>query len=148
MRRTNPTPKFPARFEALAQLLQPQAIVADAQYRATVDMIDRLMAISSLTKGQALYLETMVQLVQAYEAKLFPVQMVRGVDALKHLIEENKMTAADLSRLLGVHASMGSKILKGERSLTVDHIIKLSGHFGVRPDLFIDQHAKSTRRAS
>lgn len=47
------------------------------------------------------------------------------------------MNPSDLARLLGLHVSMGSKILKGERSLTVEHLKKLSARFKVRPDLFM-----------
>ena len=61
-----------------------------------------------------------------------------GLDSLKHLLQENGMNASDLARLLGVHASMGSKILRGERALTVDHLKKLASRFKVRPGLFID----------
>jgi len=53
------------------------------------------------------------------------------------LLADNDMSASDLARLLGVHASMGSKILKGERSLTVEHLRKLADRFKVRPDLFM-----------
>jgi antitoxin component HigA of HigAB toxin-antitoxin module len=47
------------------------------------------------------------------------------------------MNASDLARLLGVHPSMGSKILKGDRSLTVAHLRKLADRFKVRPELFM-----------
>jgi HTH-type transcriptional regulator / antitoxin HigA len=57
---------------------------------------------------------------------------------LKHLLAEHGMSAADLARLLGVHVSMGSKILGGERTLTVAHIRKLGRRFRVSPALFID----------
>ena len=53
-------------------------------------------------------------------------------------LQENEMNASDLARLLGVHASLGSKILKGERSLTVDHIRELAVRFKVSPRLFLD----------
>jgi antitoxin component HigA of HigAB toxin-antitoxin module len=49
------------------------------------------------------------------------------------------MNASDLARLLGVHVSMGSKILNGDRELTVEHLQKLSTQFKVYPSLFIDQ---------
>lgn len=58
--------------------------------------------------------------------------------SLKHLLEENQMNASDLARLLGVHPSLGSKILKGERSLTVAHLRKLAERFKVSPGLFLD----------
>lgn len=43
----------------------------------------------------------------------------------------------DLAALLGVHASMGSKVLKGERVQTADHLWTLSDHFHVEASLFL-----------
>jgi HTH-type transcriptional regulator/antitoxin HigA len=128
------------RFEELAKLLPPQAIRNDAQHHNMIDMIDRLMSRGKLTQGQSLYLETLVQLVQAYEAEHHAIDVcnLSGLDSLRHLLSENDMNASDLARLLGIHASMGSKILKGERSLTVEHLRKLASRFKVRPELFID----------
>ena len=60
-----------------------------------------------------------------------------GIEALRYLLAENDMNASDLARLLGVHASMGSKILNGDRSLTVEHLRKLAARFLVRPELFM-----------
>jgi antitoxin component HigA of HigAB toxin-antitoxin module len=42
-----------------------------------------------------------------------------------------------LAHLLGVHASMGSKILKGDRKLTADHLRKLTERFHVEASLFL-----------
>ena len=142
MSRTNTTQekKLPRRFGELIERMPPQAILDEAQYDNTVAMVDRLMAAGKLTKGQEVYLETLVQLVQAYEAKHHAVATadLGGLDALKHLLAENGMNASDLARLLGVHASMGSKILKGDRSLTVEHLRKLAERFRVNPALFMD----------
>ena len=93
-----------------------------------------------MTKGQSLYLETLVQLVQAYEATHHAIDTsdISGLDSLEHLLRENGMNGADLARLLGVHASMGAKILRGERALTVDHLRKLAARFKVSPQLFMD----------
>jgi HTH-type transcriptional regulator/antitoxin HigA len=136
---SNAKDRLPGRFEDLVELMPPQAIMDDVQYENTVEMIDRLMASGKLTKGQELYMETLVQLVQVYEAQHHAIEAagVSGIDALRHLLAENDMNASDLARLLGVHASMGSKILKGERSLTVEHLRKLADRFNVRPGLFM-----------
>jgi HTH-type transcriptional regulator/antitoxin HigA len=133
-------PALAARFEQLVEVMAPQAIRNKAQYRKVLDMVDRLMSRGKLTQGQALYLETLVQLVQAYEAEHHAIDVsdLGGLEALRHLLAENQMNASDLARLLGIHASMGSKILKGERSLTVEHLRKLASRFKVRPELFID----------
>ncbi len=132
--------KLPSRFEDIVQVMAPQAIMDDVQNDNTLEVIDRLMAQGKLTKGQALYLETLVQLVQAYEVQHHAIDTsnLSGLESLKHLLQENGMNASDLARLLGVHASMGSKILRGERALTVDHLKKLAWRFKVGPGLFID----------
>lgn len=131
--------KLPGRFQDLVRMMPPQAIIDDIHYQNTVAMIDRVMASGKLTKGQALYLETLVQLVQAYEASEHAIDTadISELDSLQHLLDENAMSASDLARLLGVHPSMGSKIMKGARSLTVDHIKKLSARFKVSPEIFI-----------
>ena len=136
----NNNAKLPGRFEDLVALMPPQAIHDDIHLENSVEMIDALMVRGKLTKGQAIYMETLVQLVQAYEASNHAIDTadISGLDSLKHLMVENEMNASDLARLLGVHASMGSKILKGERSLTVDHLKKLSNRFKVSPEIFID----------
>ncbi len=131
--------RLPGRFEEIVRLMPPQAILDDVHLDNALEMIDRLMAAGKLTKGQELYLETLVQLVEAYEADRHAIDTsdLSGLDSLRHLMKENGMNASDLARLLGVHASMGSKILRGERSLTVDHVRKLAARFRVSPQLFI-----------
>jgi len=129
--------KLPGTFEGLVSLMPPQAVMDDIQYENTIERVDRLMASGTLTKGQGLYLETLVQLVQAYEASHHAIQEATGLEALTHLVAEHGMNASGLARLLGLHASMGSKILKGERALTVDHIKLLAAKFNVRPDTFL-----------
>ena len=63
-----------ARFDELVRSMPPQAISDDVRYENTVEMIDRLMTIDRLTKGQAVYMETLVQLVEAYESERHAVE--------------------------------------------------------------------------
>ena len=131
--------RLPRSFEELVRMMPPQAIMDDVHNANALEIIDRLMASGRLTAGQALYLETLVQLVAAYEGQRYAIQTadISGIDALKHLMEQNGMNASDLARLLGVHPSLGSKILNGDRSLTVQHLRKLSDRFRVNPRLFM-----------
>ena len=131
--------KLPGRYDDLVRTMPPQAITDDVHLGTTVEMIDRLMVSRRLTKDQRLYLETLVQLAQAYEDKHHGIDTddISGIDALRQLLGDNGMNASDLGRLLGMHASMGSKILKGERSLTVEHLRKLTDRFKVRAELFM-----------
>lgn len=137
-RRNDKPTRLPTRFDDLVRLMPPRAITDDVQHENTIEMIDRLMAAGTLTKGQESYLETLVQLVQAYEAAHHAIEMPKGIAALRHVLEEHGLTASALARLLGIHASMGSKILNGERSLTVDHLKILAAKFKVRADAFMD----------
>ena len=131
--------KLSSRYDDLVRTMPPKAITDDIHLGTTVEMIDRLMVSGRLTKDQGLYLETLVQLVQAYEDKHHGIDTddISGIDALRQLLSDNGMSASDLGRLLGMHASMGSKILKGERSLTVEHLRKLADRFKVQAGLFM-----------
>jgi len=134
----NMRPGLPGTFAELVALMPPQAIMDEVHHENTIEMIDRLMAAGRLTKGQELYLETLVQLVQVYEACHHAIRPVKGIAALRHILAAHDMNASGLARLLGVHASMGSKILNGDRALTVAHIRRLAAKFKVRPDTFLD----------
>jgi HTH-type transcriptional regulator/antitoxin HigA len=131
--------KLPAGFAALVRMMPPQAIADVADCEGAREVIDRLMAAGRLTKGQESYLKTLVCLVEAYEREQETIETadLTGLDMLRHLLSENGMNASDLARLLGVHASMGSKILNGERSLTVAHLRKLGVRFKVSPEMFM-----------
>lgn len=132
-------PRLPSSFSGLVREMPPQAILDNAQYEKSRALIDALMSSGRLTPGQSLYLETLVQLVQAYEAaeQAIDTADLHPLEVLKHLLAENGLNASDLGALLGVHPSLGSKILKGDRALTVDHIRKLAARFKVGPELFI-----------
>ena len=131
--------KLPTRINSLIEIVRPIAIQNESQMETMIEMVDSLMALRKPTKEQATYLETLVQLIEAYEAKHHAIETddLTGVEMVRYLLEENDMNASDLSRLLEMHVSMGSKILNGDRSLTVEHIAKLSFRFKVKPDVFI-----------
>ena len=135
-----PSKKLPGGFDDLVQVMPPQAIRDDVHLEDALEMIDSLRALGRLTRGQKIYLETLVQLVQVYEAAHHAIDTsdLRGVDSLTHLLSENGMNASDLARFLGMHPSMGSKLLRGDRSLTVNHVRKLAARFKVSPEIFID----------
>jgi antitoxin component HigA of HigAB toxin-antitoxin module len=57
---------------------------------------------------------------------------------LKHLLEQHGLSGVDLSRLLGVSSKLGPMILRGERSITVEHARALGAHFGLPAGAFIE----------
>jgi len=55
---------------------------------------------------------------------------------LQYLCEQNDMPASALGELLG-NRSLGSKVLRGERQLSKEHIRKRCDRFSVSSDLFL-----------
>jgi HTH-type transcriptional regulator / antitoxin HigA len=131
---------LPAQFDELVRLLPPMAIKDDIQHENTLAMIDRLMRIDRLSRGQSDYLETLVELVEAYESRNHAIDTsnLHGIRMLKHLLSQSNMSGSDLGRFLGIHPTMGSKILAGDRHLTWDHAKALAARFKVAPALFMD----------
>lgn len=61
--------------------------------------------------------------------------MPSDIGTLKTLINQYNLTLSDLPEI-GTK-SMVSRVLKGERKLSLDHIRKLSARFGISPALFV-----------
>jgi Predicted transcription regulator containing HTH domain len=131
--------RLPGKLTDLVELKMPVAIATEKEYDETLKLIDRLMAIAKPTKGQSLYFQTLTDLVHCYEEKhhVIDTSDITPLDVLKSLMEEHGMNASDLARQLGVHVSLGSKILKGDRALTLEHIRILAEHFHISPAAFL-----------
>jgi HTH-type transcriptional regulator / antitoxin HigA len=116
-----------------------KAIRDDAHLAQAIEVIDRLTIIpeDKLRPGQADYVGALSELIHSYESTHHPIDLsdVKGVDVLRHLMEERSMSASDLGRLLGNRA-LGSKLLRGERQLSKAAMVKLGEFFHVRPALF------------
>lgn len=128
--------EVPHTFEELVREFPPRAIGDGVAYDNTLAVMDRLLRVRRLNSQQAEYLETLSQLVEAYEADESPVpDDAAPIDAMMALMEEHGMTATGLGELLGDRA-LGGKILRRERELSKAHIRRLAEHFGVSPVVF------------
>lgn len=92
---------------------------------------------SKLTADQADYLEAIITFIEQFEEQNLKWPRSNPRKLLSFLLQEHEMSGADLARLLEMNESMGGKILRGERNLTVEHIRLLSRKFSVSPALFI-----------
>jgi HTH-type transcriptional regulator/antitoxin HigA len=129
--------KLPKTYRELCGLLMPRKVHDDTELEAAQEIMDVLAVLSSRTKDQSDYLETLAELVEAYEEQTIKIPKSPGLETLKFLLEENGLNASDLSRLLGADISLGYRILSGERGLTTKHIKKLAQHFHVGPEVLI-----------
>ena len=92
----------------------------------------------SLTPKQQARLDSLVELIAAYDAKkpARDLSHQRGLKILKTLMAGAGMKASNLGRLLG-DRGLGSRILNGKRKLNLRHVKVLSEHFHVSPDVFM-----------
>jgi HTH-type transcriptional regulator/antitoxin HigA len=128
----------PKTYDQLLAMHPLRPIHNDVELEHATEMID-ILAGHDLNADQTDYLDVLSTLVEAYENTHCPLDdpAICGLDALRTLLADHGMSAADLARLFGVHRSMGSKLLKGERALTSRHLQILSDRFKVSADLFL-----------
>lgn len=131
---------LPTDFNELNAMHQLRPIVDSVDLENATEIVDRLAVLDTRTADQESFLESLLILVERYEAEHdeeIDTSDVTGLDALKHLMDANDMKQADLAALLGIVPSAVSMILSGERQLTADHARVLGKRFSVQPGLFI-----------
>jgi HTH-type transcriptional regulator/antitoxin HigA len=142
--RQNTTPMryedIPKTYSRLLAMHPLRPIHNNAELDHATAIVDRIAG-HDLNVDQADYLDVLSTLVEAYENAHHPLDdpAISGLDGLRALLDDHGMAAANLARLLGVHRSMGAKLLKGERALTTRHLKILSERFKVSADLLLDR---------
>ena len=99
-----------------------------------------LMAGYRLTKDQEDYLEALSTFIEQYENKADPEPKKKtpAHEILRYLCQENEMSGAGLGRLLEVARTLATRILRGERNLTVSHIQNICKRFKLSAERFFD----------
>ena len=110
----------------------------DMDYDNAVELLDRLAVLDERTEDQDDYVETLSGLVEQYDDEHFAIKgpAISPIESLRYLCKQNGMIASALGELLG-NRSLGSKVLRGERQLSKEHIRKLCDRFSVSSDLFL-----------
>lgn len=110
-------------------------IKTDADYRAALNDIDNLMmAEPDTVEGEKL--DILVTLVEAYEAKHFPMDLPDPVEAIKFEMERKGLTVKDLEPMIG-KSNRVYEILNHKRSLTLKMIWKLHEGLGIPAESLI-----------
>jgi antitoxin component HigA of HigAB toxin-antitoxin module len=129
--------ELPRTYAGLIGLFPLRPIRDDVDAANVTEIVDS-MAGHRLNSDQEDYLDVLSTLLADYEDKRFPVKLRQTgpLGILKGLLSDHDMSASDLGRLLGNRA-LGSKILRGERELSLANIRALMHHFAVDASLFI-----------
>jgi HTH-type transcriptional regulator/antitoxin HigA len=124
-------------------------IRTDADYRAALKEIDNLM-MSAPDTPEGEKLDVLVTLVEAYEAKHYPLDFPDPVEAIKFEMEQKGLTIMDLEPMIGKRNRV-YEVLNHKRSLTLKMIWKLNQNLGIpaesliKPRKFIYESASSRR---
>jgi HTH-type transcriptional regulator/antitoxin HigA len=112
-------------------------IHTDADYRAALKNVSALFNNEpepGTPEGD--YFDIMITLIEAYEAKQFPVDLPTPIDAIKFRMEQSGLSAADLAPAIG-RTNRVYEVLNGKRALTLPMIWKLHDLFGIPAESLI-----------
>ena len=110
-------------------------IKTDVDYQAAIIEIENLMA-AELDTPQGEKLDVMVTLIEAYEAKHFPMGLPDPVEAIKFEMERKGLTVKDLEPMIG-KPNRVYEILNRKRSLTLKMIWSLHKGLGIPAESLI-----------
>ncbi len=110
----------------------------EKEYEKLLAFVDELMDWSRNHKDEraASLLNLVASNIEAYENQHYSAKKISAADMLKFLMNEHGLEQNDLPEI-GTQ-SLVSKILSGQRQLTLGHIRSLSKRFGVSPSVFFD----------
>ncbi len=133
--------RMPTAFDELNALHPLRPINDRIDLKNAEKVMDRLAVLNKRTRDQNDYLETLILVVEAYEAEEIADALDQskssGLDAVKYLMEAHGMNQADLAVLLNVAASAVSMILAGDRPIIADHARNLAKYFRISPAAFL-----------
>lgn len=107
----------------------------DTDYRAALREIEALMkAAPDTPEGEKL--DVLVTLVEAYEARHYPLDLPDPVEAIKFEMEQKGLTVKDLEPMIG-KSNRVYEILNYKRALTLKMIWKLNRELGIPAESLI-----------
>jgi antitoxin component HigA of HigAB toxin-antitoxin module len=137
-------PKFfslPTDYLGLCNVAVPRPVHDQTGYENALEVLEAMAGFEHrFTRDQHDYFAVTADFVAQYEQSRTAEQDSTPrppLEVLRYLLEENNLNATDLSRLLEADRTLGGKILRGERNLTVPHLRILATRFKVSPAVFV-----------
>jgi HTH-type transcriptional regulator/antitoxin HigA len=133
--KTNPQ-RISDEYLALIHTFPPRPIRGDEQHRRAVGIVNGLLDRPELTPDAEDYLDVLGLLIADYEDSVYEHPEFTPVDRLRHLMEENALTQAELARRAGVAVTSLSDILNDKRRISPKVRAKFAQCFGVSASFF------------
>ena len=122
-------------------------IRSEADYQATLKEIDKLME-SQPGTPEGDRMDVLVTLVEAYEAKNFPIpEPDDPVQVLEYYMESRGLSRTELVAYLGSKERV-SEILNRKRGLSLEMIRRLHNGLGIPADLIMGRHSQAKTKTS
>ena len=126
--------------------MEIKPIKSEADYRATLREIEGLMGAEAAT-AEGDRLDVLVTLVEAYEARHYPMDDPDPVEAIMFRMEQQGLTIDDLVPAIG-RRNRVYEVLNGKRDLSIGMIRRLHRQFGIPADVLIrEPKRKQTKPA-
>ena len=110
-------------------------IRTEVDYEAALVEVERLWGAKSGTpKGDRL--DVLATLIEAYEAKHYPMDPPDPIDAINFRMEQQGLTRKDLESIFGTR-NRTSEILNRKRGLSIEMIRNLHARFGISAEVLI-----------
>lgn len=113
----------------------PHVIHSDEQLAEYTAVLFNLTAKSDPTRDEEEAIELLTLLIDRYETERYPLPDVEPAEMLRFLLDQNGLSQRDVAADLGSETTV-SLVLSGARSMTRDHIARLSARFHVSPAVF------------
>ncbi len=107
-----------------------KVIKTKEQYSKTLARIDELMSVAKPNTPQGDELELLMLVVEAYEKKHYQIPVPSAIEAIRFRMEQEGLLQKDLIPFIGDKAIV-SKVLRGERGLTLPMIRNLNQHLQI-----------------
>ena len=116
-------------------MMNIKPIKTDGDYKEALNIIESLMmATADSPDGDKL--DVMVTLVEAYEAKHFPMELTDPVEAIKFEMERKSLNVKDLEPMIG-KSNRVYEILNRKHSLSLNMIWNLHEGLGIPAESLI-----------
>lgn len=114
----------------------PHVITSEHQLRDYTETLFALTEKEHPTSAELDTIDLLSLLITDYEARNRKLPQASPLEVLRFLMEQHNLTQRDLTPEFGSD-SLVSRILRGERNLTLLHIHALAKRFGVPPSVFL-----------
>lgn len=123
--------------------MEIRAIRNDETYRSTLARVSDLIDLDPMPESdEGEELEILGTLVEAYEAKHYPISLPDPIEAIKFRMEQGGISVKDLEPIIG-KSNRVYEVLARKRPLTLGMIRRINASLGIPATVLIGEYAHS-----